>query len=185
MWQERRLLVLAGPTQEPAAAPEMCLHIQAIFAARRSGTSCTNANRDPISYGQWEDGNTLSVTTTLSIGGSDYTYAFCLSKFSGSNPTGLTVRVKSESAAPSCTGSCTGTCSTLVNNGQVAIEFNKICSNDATKVCTASSDCSSGGTCQEEVRYGIIQKYADKNQDYTYDSDAVRFGLREVEQWSR
>ena len=140
-----------------------------------------NGSRTPVSYGQWEDGNTLRVTAEIDTNGdstTDFTYSFCLSKFSGSNPTGLTIRAKDGGAAPSCTGSCSGTCTELVNNGQVAMKFSKVCSNDSTKVCTVNGDCSSGGVCQEEVRYGIIQKYADKNQDYTYDSDAPRFGMR-------
>ena len=61
------------------------------------------------------------------------------------------------------------------------MKFGKSCSNNSAKVCTnvgVQDNCSSGGVCSWETRYGIIQKYADKDQNHVYDSDAPRFGLR-------
>ncbi|MFZ3121767.1 MAG: hypothetical protein WA104_00115 [Thermodesulfovibrionales bacterium] len=143
-----------------------------------------NGSRTPISYGQWKDGTqALSVCTSVFTGGTNYnTYTFTLSKYTGSLPTGLTITAKYGTSTCTCTSNtgCSST-TTLVNNKDVAMKFSKVCSNDSTKVCTVNGDCSSGGICQEEVRYGIIQKYADKDQNYTYDSDAPRFGMR---RWS-
>jgi Tfp pilus tip-associated adhesin PilY1 len=118
-------------------------------------TSSPPANcQIPLSYGQSKEKKDWDVSVTLNRG-SNYSYTFCLSEATGSNPTQIKeIRVQSGSTAPSCSGSCSGACSKLVTNGNVAMKFT------------------------DEVRYGLVQKYADKNQDYTYDSDAVRFGLR-------
>lgn len=105
----------------------------------------------PVSYGQWEDGNTLDLYDSgISIGSNKI--IFCLSKATGSNPTGLTIKSRNGSA-PTCSGACPG-CTTLVNNGKVAMKFT------------------------DENRIGIIQKYADKDQNYQYDSNVPRFGVR-------
>ena len=119
------------------------------FCSSWSGTTCANANIAPVSYGQWEDGNSTNVNAVVSIGGGDYYYTFCLSKFSGSNPTGLGVKVKSGSAA-----SCGGPSNALFTGGKAAMKFT------------------------DESRVGLIQKYADKDKDYLYDTDGARFGIR-------
>jgi hypothetical protein len=75
-----------------------------------------NGNKTPISYGQWADGNSICIGTTLNIGGSNYTYSFKLSKSTGSNPTGLNIYRVSGSASPSCSGSS-------FVSGSVAMKF--------------------------------------------------------------
>ncbi len=106
-------------------------------------------NQTPITYGQWEDGNSTSVNVPIDIGGTNYYYTFCLSKYSGGNPTGLSVKVKS-GGVPSCGGGQ----NVLITAGRVAMKFT------------------------DESRSGLIQKYADKDQDFVYDSDASRFSIR-------
>ncbi|MFA4829935.1 MAG: PilC/PilY family type IV pilus protein [Thermodesulfovibrionales bacterium] len=142
-----------------------------------AGTTCTNADKTPLSYGQWEDGNTMDLGVTMSLGGTNYSYVYCLSKTTGSNPTGLKIRVKSGTTVPGCTGG-SGITDIISTSGQVAVKFHKVCSNNSAKVCTADSDCTSPGTCNEEERRGIIQKYGDKDKNYQYDSDAPRFAIR-------
>ncbi|MEW6067331.1 MAG: hypothetical protein AB1610_03425 [Nitrospirota bacterium] len=117
-----------------------------------------NNGSEPITYGQWRSGNSTSVSYGADFdnnGTADYTYAFCISQATGSNPTGLTIRVKSGTAAPSCTGSCTGTCTVIKSGGQVAMKFTT------------------------EQRYGLIQKYIDTDKDLKYDTDApMRLAIR-------
>lgn len=112
-----------------------------------------NGNLTPISYGQWSDGNSLAVSATLNLGGSNYSYTFCLSKTTGSNPTGLGIRVKSGTSAPACSGSTSGV-TVITSSGQVAMKFTN------------------------EKRYGVIQEFVDKNQDYTVDIDGARYAMR-------
>lgn len=146
-------------------------------------TSTPPANcQAPVSRGQVDEGvaSTDLPGVTISLGGSNWTYGIRVTQASGQNETGVTIRIKLGNTAPNITGQCKATdnCYETVSSGSVLVKFGKACSNNSARVCTASSDCTSPGVCQEEVRYGIIQKYADKNQNYAYDSDAPRFGLR-------
>ncbi len=70
----------------------------------------------PRSYGQWQDGSSTCIGTTLSVGGLRYTYSFSLTKATGSNPTGVKIYVKSGEYSPSCTGS-------TIASGNVAMFF--------------------------------------------------------------
>ena len=127
-----------------------------------SGTPpvCGDATRTPISYGQFEDGNN-DVTVTVSVdtdnnGTNDYTYRFCMSK--GNPESFVTVNGQTGLTAPSCpnpnTASKCNSSSACLGSGKVAMKFTS------------------------EDRKGLLQQYADKDSNYTYDSDAPRFGLR-------
>ena len=128
--------------------------------------TCDTQTSTPLTYGQYEDGS-ADATVTVSVdtdgnGTNDYTYRFCISKNSPSvsDPSGAKVSVNGQTGltAPSCPNP-----------------------NNASK-------CNSSGTCfgygpvamkfTDEDRKGLIQQYADKDSNYTYDSDAPRFGLR-------
>ena len=127
-----------------------------------SGTPpvCGDATRTPISYGQFEDGSN-DVTVTVSVdtdnnGTNDYTYRFCMSK--GNPESFVTVNGQTGLTAPSCpnpnTASKCNSSSACLGSGKVAMKFTS------------------------EDRKGLLQQYADKDSNYTYDSDAPRFGLR-------
>jgi hypothetical protein len=81
-------------------------------------------------------------SATASGGG----YTFCLSDATGSNPTGVKVRLGEGYAG--CNAG------TIVASGDVRMRFT------------------------DENRVGIIQKFADKDKNYQYDTDAPRFGIR-------
>jgi hypothetical protein len=116
---------------------------------------------DLISYGQWS-GSISSVSTVVNAGGSNYAYTFCLSKATGSNPTGLKVRVNSGTSAPSCTGKCSGTCSEIIS-GSVAMKF--------------TTEKREGSIAK--YRRGLIQKYIDTDMDYKYDANPLlRLGIK-------
>ena len=142
----------------------------------------------PVSKGQMDEGSSSTdlPTVTVSLGGSNWTYGFRVFQATGENETGVTIRIKSGTTV-SMTGQCrtSDNCYEVVGSGTgsgtaelVKMKFGKACSNNSATVCDADSDCSSGGVCSWETRYGLIQKYADKDQNYAYDSDAPRFGIR-------
>jgi len=110
----------------------------------------------PLSVGQWDgDDEPTKLNVTLNIGGTDYTYSFCLYEATGSNPTGLKINVVTGIIPiASCPSNCNNE-PTCIGDGSVTVKF-----------------------ADGEDRRGIIQKYVDKNQDYIYDSDAPRFGIR-------
>ena len=127
--------------------------------------ACTDAQTEsppagcqqPISFGYLDEG-TLSKSATVSIGGSNYSYRFCLSKASGSNPTEVTVVAATGDSPPACPNN-QGACNALgvgcvKFKGRVAMRFTT------------------------EDRKGIVQKFADKDENYIYDSDGIRFGVR-------
>lgn len=144
--------------------------------------------QSPVSKGQWSDGpTTCPQPASVNIGGTNYSYAIQIRKASGNSPTKIDfIRVKVGGTAPSCEGKAnaclvSAECYTPVSSGQVKVRFGKSCSKNSAKACTLDSDCyptDTNGVCQWDNRSGILQEYADKDQDYTYDSDAPRFGLR-------
>lgn len=108
-----------------------------------------------ISYSQWNG------STPRSVGGG-YTF-YIVQAGTGSNPSKLRVKWGED---PTWNGSCTGTtiCPISGNNRYVAVQLPTPTSiNDEAAI---------------SQRIGIIQKYADKNRDLVYDSDAPRFGIR-------
>lgn len=130
------------------------------FCSAWSGTTCTNQNLTPISYGQYEDGNN-DTTVAVSVdtdgnGTNDYTYRFCMSK--GNPEATVTVNGQAGLTAPSCPNPNTPakckTSGTCLGAGTIAMKFTT------------------------EDRKGLIQQYADKDSNYVYDSDAPRIGLR-------
>jgi len=129
------------------------------FCSSWSGSTCTSQNVTPVSYGQLQDGNTKYVAVeNVLIGGSNYSYTFRVDKYTGSNPTNLNfIIVQPGATAPSGSVSCNAPCSTIIspgNSGQVAMKFTN------------------------ENRKGLIQKYADKDINYQYDTNAPRFALK-------
>ncbi len=123
------------------------------------GTICSTQTLTPISYGSLSDGNSKCIAVNnVNIGGIIYSYAFKVDKYTGSNPTNLSgIQVQPGIIAPSCPNSCIAPCTQIIspgNSGQVAMKFT------------------------DEPRTGIIQKYADKDSNYQYDTDAPRFGVK-------
>jgi hypothetical protein len=114
----------------------------------------------PRTIGQWEGEAGTKISVTRDIEGSDYTYSFCLTKTSGSNPTGVKVMVRSgtspiDTCAIVCTDGndiSTGLC---LGEGSVTMKFS-----------------------DGDRRHGVLQKYIDKDRNLMYDVDAPRFGIR-------
>ncbi|MDO8747092.1 MAG: hypothetical protein Q7J70_05460, partial [Thermodesulfovibrionales bacterium] len=121
------------------------------------GTVCGNKTLTPITYTDLEDGNKCT-TATVNIGGSDYKYAFDV-KQSGETPSNLVkIRVLPGTTAPSCSGVCAAPCTEIINLGA-----------SGKKIAMKITD---------EPRTGLIQKYADKDTNYQYDTDVPRFGVK-------
>jgi len=142
----------------------------------------------PVSKGQLDDGSASTdlPTVTVTLESASWTYGFRVFRATGSNETQVIIRIKLGTTV-SMTGQCrtSDNCYEVVGSGTgsgtakaVKMKFGKACSNNSATVCDADNDCSSGGVCSWETRYGLIQKYADKDQNYAYDSDAPRFGIR-------
>lgn len=122
-----------------------------------------NGGKAPISYGQM-DPQITEVSTVVNAGGSNYAYTFCLSKATGSNPTGLKVRVKNGSTPVTCSATCKSSdgCQEIIS-GSVAMKFT-----------TETKDGS-----HAKYRRGLIQKYIDADMDYKYDANpALRIGIK-------
>ncbi len=114
----------------------------------------------PLSMGQWEDGNTLSVPVLLDLNGdgtNDLAYSFCLGKAAGNDPTSVAVNWETVGVPlkpPPCVSQCANKAS-CKGDGLVQVLLVK-----------------------GENRSGLIQEFADIDQDYIYNSDAIRFGKR-------
>jgi hypothetical protein len=130
------------------------------FCSAWTGSNCTTQDITPLSYGQYEDGTRQAeVSVTLDTNGDgsdDYTYKFCMKK--GNPESFVTVNGQAGTTAPSCPNP-----------------------NTAAK-CKTTATCLGAGTVAmkltSEKRTGLFQKYADKDSNYVYDSDATRFALR-------
>jgi type IV pilus assembly protein PilY1 len=123
-----------------------------------NGTVCSDQTRTPISYTDLEDGNNKCVNANVTIGGTDYSIAFEV-KQTGETPAKLKeIKYKNgyTSGAPSCSGSYTNIlgASPGDSGGKIAMKIT------------------------DEPRTGLIQKYADKDSNYQYDTNVPRFGVK-------
>lgn len=106
-----------------------------------------------VSFGQWKDTVNFGCTGGSQVALSGGGYKFELTKYTGGAPTKVTIRAGTTCAA-----------SAIITDATVGL-----------KLPNPSS------LTDESVigkRLGIIQKLADKNRDYIYDSDVPRFGIK-------
>ncbi|MHC4687063.1 MAG: hypothetical protein ACYTEW_22560, partial [Planctomycetota bacterium] len=154
-----------------------------------------HGNPTPRTIAQFEDQMDdtpmkQGLIVTRNLGGSDYTYRFCLEKgkeFYDATQISITVRSGSDMPDPDClamdtcgsgsydnvndskgrclgVGRSEGNGSGIPGGGGVIIKF-------------ADADEPVAGA-KADRRYGVLQKFIDKNQDYIYDADAPMFGVR-------
>lgn len=127
-----------------------------------NGTVCSNQDITPISYTDLEDGNKC-VNANVTISGTDYSIAFNV-KQTGGNAAKLDeikYKVGFTTGAPTCSGTYTDIVSIGGSGGKIAMKFK-----------------TDGDSSTWEPRTGLVQKYADKDINYQYDTDVPRFGVK-------